>query len=287
MPDNPLVSIIVSCYNKGQFLHEALQSVWQQTYTRWECIVVNDGSTDNSEEVAMLWVNKDPRFQYYYQPNKGVAAARNLGIGKSKGVYIQFLDADDLLEAGKLKVQTDFLLQNAAVDIVFGSSRYFIDGRFEDQLILNLSGDVPTIEVNYKDKHQPAALIYRNFATISATLYRREIFNTLLFRDIVFEDWYFHLECALANKKFHFERLEGSATFIRMVDQSQMQKHKKIHQRSPEVFSLAIHQLLEKYNYHLPYTLPSFQKPRKWKQVVKSFIPPVLLNVAVGILKKG
>ena len=91
------VSVIVPVYNQGEFLSEALESVLQQTYPNWECIIVNDGSTDNSGEVAKGYVNKDDRFKYLYQDNSGVAAARNNGIRHSDGFYILPLDSDNVL----------------------------------------------------------------------------------------------------------------------------------------------------------------------------------------------
>lgn len=91
----PLISIIVPCYNQSQYLDECLQSVLHQTFTDWECIIVNDGSPDNTEEVAAKWVEKDARFHYYKKENGGVASARNFGIEKATGEWILPLDGDD------------------------------------------------------------------------------------------------------------------------------------------------------------------------------------------------
>lgn len=112
-----LVSIIIPCYNQDQFLDETLQSVFDQTYSNWECIIVNDGSTDASESIIFDWVQRDKRFQYYKTTNSGVSAARNYGLRIAKGEYIQFLDADDLLTADKLMVSLD-ALRKYKVDIV-------------------------------------------------------------------------------------------------------------------------------------------------------------------------
>jgi len=64
---NPFVSIIVPCYNQAQYLSEALQSVLEQTYENWECIIVNDGSPDDTQEVAKIWLEKDVHFRYIYK----------------------------------------------------------------------------------------------------------------------------------------------------------------------------------------------------------------------------
>ncbi len=92
---NPKVSIIVPCYNQAQYLPEALQSVLNQTYQNWECIIVNDGSPDNTKEVAQEWVKKDSRFIYLYKENGGLSSARNAGIAIAEGEFILPLDGDD------------------------------------------------------------------------------------------------------------------------------------------------------------------------------------------------
>src|SRR5687768_10004937 len=94
--DIPLVSIIVPCFNQAEFLNETLQSVLSQTISDWECIIINDGSKDNSEEIALPWVDKDKRFKYLKQENRGVCAARNKGISEANGKYILPLDGDNL-----------------------------------------------------------------------------------------------------------------------------------------------------------------------------------------------
>ena len=92
-----LISIIVPCCNQAQYLSEALQSVLNQTYQNWECIIVNDGSPDNTEEVANDWLQRDNRFSYVFQNNKGLAAARNLGVQHAQGEWILPLDSDDYI----------------------------------------------------------------------------------------------------------------------------------------------------------------------------------------------
>ncbi len=91
----PLISVIVPCYNQAQYLDECLQSVLDQTYRNWECIIVNDGSPDHTEEIAKNWVEKDTRFIYLSKENGGLSSARNAGIEIAKGEWILPLDADD------------------------------------------------------------------------------------------------------------------------------------------------------------------------------------------------
>ena len=98
---NPLISVIVPCYNQAQYLEECLQSVLDQTYQNWECIIVNDGSPDHTEEVAKKWLEKDNRFRYVSKENGGLSSARNAGIREAKGEWIQFLDSDDMIHKSK------------------------------------------------------------------------------------------------------------------------------------------------------------------------------------------
>lgn len=121
----PIVSIIIPCFNYGHLLGETLDSVLAQTFQDWEAIIVDDGSTDNSREVAESYCGKDSRFRYFFQKNKGLSAARNKGIELSRGNYFQFLDADDLIEKRKLEIQVTFLSLNPKTDLVYGNTRFF------------------------------------------------------------------------------------------------------------------------------------------------------------------
>src|SRR6266550_6173469 len=138
----PLVSVIVPCYNYGHFVGDALDSVLAQTFENWECIVVDDGSTDKTKEVVTRYESKDSRIKYIYQRNHGLAASRNLGISLSKGAYIQFLDADDQIESRKLEFQSNVLQDAVDIDIVYGSVRFFETTSMEERPgPLNESGD--------------------------------------------------------------------------------------------------------------------------------------------------
>jgi glycosyltransferase involved in cell wall biosynthesis len=105
-------------YNTAQYISKAIDSVLQQTYTRWELIIVDDGSTDDTATIAKRYAAKDKRVKYFYQSNAKQAAARNKGIHFSEGHYIAFLDADDLWKPYKLQKQVDFIAATQA-DVVF------------------------------------------------------------------------------------------------------------------------------------------------------------------------
>ncbi|GIQ58566.1 glycosyl transferase [Flavobacterium collinsii] len=121
----PLVSIIVPAYNQDQYLEEALQSVLNQSYQNWECIIVNDGSSDTTEEIAKQWVVKDNRFNYYYKKNGGVSSARNLGILNSSGKYILPLDADDKLGDDYISLVINEFQVDDSLCLVYTDASFF------------------------------------------------------------------------------------------------------------------------------------------------------------------
>ena len=106
--NKPKVSIIIPAYNREQLIGETLNSVLVQTYNNWECIVVDDGSVDNTEGVIKFFAKKDKRFKFYHRPKtkkSGASSCRNYGLEKAIGELIQFLDSDDLLAKNKLEEQ--------------------------------------------------------------------------------------------------------------------------------------------------------------------------------------
>jgi glycosyltransferase involved in cell wall biosynthesis len=122
---NASVSIIVPCYNLSQYLAETLDSVSEQTYMNWECIIINDGSIDNTEEIALAYLEKDNRFKYIFQENQGVSSARNNGIKLSSGLYILPLDADDLIAPNYIKEAVEILEKDNDIKIVYSNFKNF------------------------------------------------------------------------------------------------------------------------------------------------------------------
>lgn len=119
MNSSPVISVIVPCYNQAQYLDECLQSVYDQTFENWECIIVNDGSPDHTEEVARKWVKKDSRFKYFFKENGGVSSARNYGIERAKGEWILPLDGDDYISNNYLEMGSIFF-NDDAINIITG-----------------------------------------------------------------------------------------------------------------------------------------------------------------------
>lgn len=188
---NSLVSIIIPCYNQAQYLDDALQSVLDQTYSNWECIIVNDGSPDSTEEVAKKWIERDERFKYVKKENGGLSSARNAGIDIAKGEWIQFLDADDYLHPAKLQESLNCLAKRPTTKLMVTDYKLFTDKvqGFENPSS-KLSEDLFTFE-NILLEWGGKFVIPIHCGMFNAEIVRRVKFN-VGFRSI--EDWIFWLD---------------------------------------------------------------------------------------------
>ena len=283
--NNISISIIVPCYNQAQYLDEALQSVLDQTYTNWECIIVNDGSPDDTKQIAQKWVEKDSRFKYIYKENGGLSSARNAGLAVAVGEFIQFLDCDDILEKEKLRFQVEFMYQNPVIDIAVSGYRYFDSG---SRILKILGRDNFKHEVFLTRYDSDVKEVFKlgNPMVISASLYKRNVFEKVGFFDInlkALEDWDFNFRCALNNLIFeHIGYAKETKTLIRLHNKSMMSDVIKLNNQV-EVFKTHIGQnaLFIKYfgicnensfkNKHIP--------NKSLKNNFILFIPPILLKL--------
>jgi len=119
----PLVSLIIPCYNQGRFLSKAIESVLSQTYKNYEIIVVDDGSEDNTKSIATSY----PGVEYLFQHNRGLAAARNTGVNYCKGSLLVFLDSDDWLIPEALEINVTYSLKYPELAFVSGSYMLFYE----------------------------------------------------------------------------------------------------------------------------------------------------------------
>ncbi len=120
---SPLVSVVIPVYNAERYLAEAIESILAQSIPPFEVIVIDDGSTDASGQVAKSFGNK---VRYYYQENSGLGKALNLGVELGKAEFLAFLDADDLWEEDKLQKQLAAFDDDPQIDMVFGHVRQFL-----------------------------------------------------------------------------------------------------------------------------------------------------------------
>jgi glycosyltransferase involved in cell wall biosynthesis len=148
LKSNPLISVIIPCYNLAQYLPEAVESVVNQTFLEWECMIVNDGSTDNTSEVAEKLIRKYNNFniKLFNKPNGGLSDARNYGIRHSSGAYFLPLDADDKILPGYLEAVVKEITKEPSLDILYPNLQCFelrnntdISGEFDAKKLMKLN----------------------------------------------------------------------------------------------------------------------------------------------------
>jgi len=198
-----LVTVIIPCYNQAQYLPEALDSVIAQTYENWECIIVNDGATDNTEGVAQGYIVKDKRIKYIYQNNQGLSKARNSGFNLANGEYIQFLDCDDYLAPEKIFVQIEFFKSNNDYKVCYtGFYHYYQNkGIAKQDLNIDISDD-PLYHILFAEDRKTGLTIHN--ALFHSTLWNDdEVPFTDNFK-YWHEDWVFWIKTAMKTNKFKY-----------------------------------------------------------------------------------
>lgn len=198
------IAIIVPCFNMGQYLTEALDSVIMQTYSDWICIVVDDGSTDNSAEIAKDYCRKDTRIQYHRQNNMGLSVARNNGINACKSEYILPLDSDDKLAPTYLEQTINEFLKNQSLKVVYTNCQLF--GSVNHILML--------------PDYSFRSLLQRNLITATAIYHRNDFEKTSGYDETIkgWEDWDFWL--SLLDKGSQVKKIEDVLFFYRQKEGS-------------------------------------------------------------------
>lgn len=217
----PIASIIIPTYNAESYVGNAIESVLSQTYTAIECIVVDDGSNDNTCEVVKTFNN----VIYIYQENAERSVARNNGLSHATGKYISFLDADDSIAPTKIADQIRFLEDNPDIDAVYSKTLFFTAESAPYSLKrTTASGDI--LE----------QLLYGNFITIHAPLFRKSALDAIRGFDPDLshnEDWELLLRLALAG--VHFGFIDTDHALCRLHDGNTSRNEIKMHQSKWEV----------------------------------------------------
>lgn len=153
--------MVIATYNRSEMLKTALDSLLAQSIKDWEAWVIDDGSTDNTEEIIQVYLDENPALNYLKQTNQGVAAAKNKGVQQARGKYITFLDSDDQYKANHLESRMKIIERYPEVDL--------------------LHGGVEIIGEEYvPDKYNDGRKIHLSECTIGATFFiRKKIFNLL------------------------------------------------------------------------------------------------------------
>lgn len=252
-----LVTVIIPCFNYGWILSETLDSLLQQTYQYWEAIIVDDGSTDNTKDVAASYVNLDSRFRYIYQNNSGLSEARNTGLRLAQGEYIQLLDADDLLVAKKFETQVYYLQKHNDTDLVYGEVRYFLHGK--SPLVLSRSFDMLDQAWMSRIPETPEglleALVRRNIMVVNAPLLRTSLVKRIGFFNPKlrsYEDWEYWLRGALQDAKMHFDSTSDMWALVRVHPGSMTQNSQNMSKAILQVRHSLVEWLKKKNETFLP-----------------------------------
>ncbi|AWW32247.1 glycosyltransferase family 2 protein [Echinicola strongylocentroti] len=202
------VSIIIPTYNYGHYIGETIENLKNQSYSVWEAIIVDDGSTDNTEKIVKKSTVGDHRFIYIKIKNKGNAGARNIGLDNASGHFIQFLDADDLLSKDKLHSQLSFQNSLSKSSISYTESYYFNhndQSKFFPDFFMKGEKWMPNYN-NFAYELLDKVLV-SNFAVISSPLIPRCFiekhcirFNERLNSKV---DWLFWIRCLLSGASLH------------------------------------------------------------------------------------
>lgn len=192
----PLVSVIIPTFNRAHLISETLDSVLVQTYANWECIIVDDGSTDNTVKVVGQYVSKDHRFQYVQRPQykrKGPSSCRNYGLELSNGKYINWFDDDDVMCSNAIQERIN--LFEADTDVVICKLIYY---NFEDDIVINETNII-------SDKTIEDYLIGNVTYFVSGPIWKRDFLvqqNYLFDENITnLDDWDFNLRMLYAKPR--------------------------------------------------------------------------------------
>lgn len=242
---NVNVSIIVPAYNCEQYLADTLTSILSQSYPYWECIIVNDGSTDSTADVAQSFCNKDSRFHYLSQENKGPALARNKAILNSSGELILPLDSDDTISESYLEKAAGYMTEHPETTLVYTKSDFFGEE----------SGEWNLPKYNYED------FIWQN-CICSCAMYRRKDYDkttgynsNMIYGDEDWDFWLSLLNCDSVVHRideclFHYRIRTGSRTVTSLTTNNDKAK-KLIYNNHKDIYQSYLDEIVlmhEKYN---------------------------------------
>lgn len=200
---NPKISIIVPVYNVEKYIRECLDSITKQTFPDWECLLIDDGSLDNSGAICDEYAIKDSRFKIFHKPNGGVSSARNFGIDKAQGEWVTFVDGDDILLNTYIKSLLRPVVADPDIEFVHGGGTNWT------------TSSMPTIVFKVTQYiGEDSCYLFNNFqGFICSKLFRRDIimgkkgsYTPLVFDEKIkiAEDFIFTLDYIARIKKYAF-----------------------------------------------------------------------------------
>lgn len=197
----PLISVVITTFNYGIYLPVAIESVIKQSYPRFEILVIDDGSTDDTSSVIIDY----PSVKYYYQANRGLSAARNTGILKSRGEYLVFLDADDWLEDNALYINAGQLKNRPELAFVSGNYFFLSPGNKQAKAVM--------AEVN--DRHYEKLLESNYIGMHAAVMFQRWVIEEFHYNENLktCEDYDLYLKIARKYPVYHHQKFIATYNF--------------------------------------------------------------------------
>ena len=225
--ENELISIIVPIYNVENYLRMCLDSIQNQTYKNFECLLINDGSPDNSAEICREYAAKDSRFRYFEKENGGVSSARNLGMKCANGDYITFVDPDDWLDPDYLEILYLKMMEYDADVAIATYKKYSVSDRCyyfhvldQDYYEKIYTGDELLAELPYRESFDST------FNVSWGKLFKRSLLYSLVFNEqrVMGEDLEFNFKvflrlnkCLYIHKPLYNLRRHDSSACARML----------------------------------------------------------------------
>lgn len=228
---NIKVSIIIPAYNYANYIGECLDSVIYQTFKDWECIIIDNGSTDNTAEIVKKYTNKDNRIKYHFTDQKGVSLARNFAVSLSLGAFILPLDADDKISSSYLEKALVIMDKNPEISLVYCDAILF--GSVNKKWILP--------DFNYK------SMLIENSIFCSALIKKTEFvavngYNTNMVEG--FEDWDFWIKYLANDKKvikinesLFYYRIKKNSRNSELDQEKQLRLRTQIYNNHKEVYN--------------------------------------------------
>ena len=187
--ENQLISVIVPVYNVEEYLKQCLDSILEQTFSNYEVILVNDGSTDSSGLICQEYAEKDARIRYFEKENGGLSDARNYGIEQAQGEYLTFVDSDDFLDTAHLTILYNALVNNDADISIANYANYQTSTA---TFYLHTFGEYYEKIYTSEELIDDLSFLERNdlsFSTIWGSLYKKSVFSFLRFpKGVIGED---------------------------------------------------------------------------------------------------
>lgn len=195
------ISVVIPCYNQARYLNASVRSVLMQDYSHVEILIVNDGSTDNTEQVAQSLADQFPQVRYLNKKNGGLGSARNYGLHHSRGDLVQLLDADDLLSKDKFIGQVYSILLDPSIEVTYTPYLCFEDGNETNTWTYS------RVELT----EDPLADLIKNWELdlsipVHCFLFRKPVLENVRFDEELpnHEDWLFHIYVAARQPKYAF-----------------------------------------------------------------------------------